>query len=34
VSVSLDGQRSRRSNPRVYLLRDCPVRGLDNYLAG
>jgi len=34
VSVSLDGQRSRRSNPCSYLLRNCPVRGLENYLAG
>ncbi|MCB1759766.1 MAG: hypothetical protein KDI68_08315 [Gammaproteobacteria bacterium] len=34
VSVSLDGERSRRGNPKVYLLRDCSVRGLESYLAG
>jgi len=34
VSISLDGQRSRRSNPRSYLLRNCKVISLENYLAG
>ena len=34
VSVSLDGQRSRRSNNSSYLLRNSPVRGLEKYLAG
>lgn len=34
VSVSLDGQQSRRENPCSYLLRNCPVRSLENYLAG
>ena len=33
VSVSLDGQRSRRSNPRFYLVRNSPVRGVDDYLG-
>ncbi|MCU7931308.1 MAG: hypothetical protein KZQ90_10940 [Candidatus Thiodiazotropha sp. (ex Codakia rugifera)] len=34
VSVSLDGQRSRRSNRSSYLLRDSSVKGLDRYLVG
>jgi hypothetical protein len=34
VSISLDGHRSRRSNSRIYLLRNSPVRGLEKYLAG
>ncbi|MEW8507738.1 MAG: hypothetical protein AB2598_13635 [Candidatus Thiodiazotropha sp.] len=34
VSVSLDGQRARRSNRSSYLLRDSGVRGLDRYLTG
>lgn len=33
VSVSLDGQRSRRSNPRFYLVRNSPVRDVDDYLG-
>ena len=34
VSVSLDGQSSRRSNRSSYLLRNSPVKGLEKYLAG
>lgn len=34
VSISMDGQQSRRSNPCSYLLRNSPVRSLENYLAG
>ena len=34
VSVSMDGQHSRRSNPYSYLLRNSQVRSLENYLAG
>lgn len=34
VSVTLDGQRARRSNPQSFLLRNSPVKGLDGYLAG
>lgn len=34
VSVSLDGQQARRSNPCSYLLRNSPVKSLENYLAG
>lgn len=34
VSISLDGQRARRSNRSSYLLRDSGVKGLDRYLAG
>ena len=34
VSVSLDGQRSRRSNGSSYLLRNSRVKGLEKYLAG
>ena len=34
VSVTMNGQQSRRSNPCSYLLRNCPVRSLENYLAG
>jgi len=34
VSVTLDGRQSRRSNPCSYLLRNCPVRRLENFLAG
>ena len=34
VSISLDGQRSRRSNNSSYLLRNSPVKGLEKYLAG
>jgi len=33
VSVTLEGQRARRDNPRSYLLRDSPVKGLERYLA-
>lgn len=33
VAVSLDGHRARRDNPRSYLLRDSPVKGLERYLA-
>ncbi|PVV17855.1 MAG: hypothetical protein B6D79_16410 [gamma proteobacterium symbiont of Ctena orbiculata] len=34
VSVTLNGQRARRSNRSSYLLRDSGVKGLDRYLAG
>ncbi|MES9969226.1 MAG: hypothetical protein ABW092_04275 [Candidatus Thiodiazotropha sp.] len=34
VSVTLSGQRARRSNRSSYLLRDSGVKGLDSYLAG
>jgi hypothetical protein len=34
VSVSLDGQRARRSNLSSYLLRNSPVRGLEQFLEG
>ncbi len=33
VSITLDGQRARRDNPRSYLLRDSQVKGLERYLA-
>ncbi len=33
VSVTVDGQHARRNNPRIYLLRNCKVKGLENYLA-
>jgi hypothetical protein len=33
VSVTLNGRRARRENPRSYLLRNSPVKGLDRYLA-
>lgn len=33
VSVTLDGQRARRENPRSYLLRNSEVKGLERYLA-
>ncbi len=33
VSVTLNGQRARRENPRSYLLRNSPVKGLERYLA-
>ena len=34
VSISLEGQQSRRENRCSYLLRNCPVRSLESYLAG
>ncbi|MEW8027621.1 MAG: hypothetical protein AB2792_06650 [Candidatus Thiodiazotropha sp.] len=34
VSVTLDGQRARRSNRNSYLLRNSGVKGLDRYLVG
>ncbi len=34
VSVTLDGQQARRSNPQSFLLRNSRVKGLDGYLAG
>jgi len=34
VSVTLEGQRARRSNLRTYLLRNSRVKGLERYLAG
>lgn len=34
VSVALDGQRARRSNPQSYLLRNSRVKGFEGYLAG
>ncbi|MEW8129949.1 MAG: hypothetical protein AB2758_12915 [Candidatus Thiodiazotropha endolucinida] len=34
VSVTLDGQRARRSNRSSYLLRNSEVKGLDRYLVG
>jgi hypothetical protein len=34
VSISLDGQTSRRSNGSSYLLRNSPVKGLEKYLTG
>ena len=33
VSVTLNGETASRSNPCSYLLRNCPVRSLENYLA-
>jgi hypothetical protein len=34
VSVTMNGQRARRSNSRSYLLRNSKVKGLDRYLVG
>ena len=34
VTVSMDGQRSKRSNPGYYLLRNSPIKDLDDYLEG
>lgn len=34
VTVTIEGQRARRSNPRSYLLRNSPVKGLEGYLSG
>jgi hypothetical protein len=34
VSVTLEGNRARRSNPKVYLLRNSKVKGLERYLVG
>lgn len=34
VTVSMNGHRSRRSNPGYYLLRNSPIRNLDDYLLG
>ena len=33
ITVVLNGQRARRSNPRSHLLRNSPVKGLERYLA-
>ena len=34
VSVSMNGHRSKRSNPGYYLLRNSPIKNLDDYLEG
>ena len=34
VQVAMDGQRSKRSNPGYYLLRNSPIKDLDDYLEG
>jgi len=34
VPVAMNGYRSRRSNPGYYLLRNSPIKNLDDYLAG
>jgi hypothetical protein len=34
VPVSMDGHKSKRSNPGYYLLRNSPIKGLDDYLEG
>ncbi len=34
VTVTMSGQQACRSNPRSYLLRNSPVKGLERYLSG
>jgi hypothetical protein len=34
VPVSMNGHRSRRANPGYYLLRNSPIKDLDDYLEG
>jgi hypothetical protein len=34
VPVSMDGHKSKRSNPGYYLLRNSPIKDLDEYLEG
>ena len=34
VPVSMNGHRSKRSNPGYYLLRNSPIKNLDAYLEG
>ena len=34
VTVSMNGHRSKRSNPGYYLLRNSPIKDLDDYLEG
>ena len=34
VQVAMDGHRSKRSNPGYYLLRNSPIKNLDDYLTG
>jgi len=34
VAISMDGQRSQRANPGYYLLRNSPIKDLDDYLEG
>lgn len=34
VTVSMNGHRSKRANPGYYLLRNSPIKDLDDYLEG
>lgn len=34
VTVSMNGHRSQRANPGYYLLRNSPIKDLDDYLEG